>query len=64
MRHILRRWLNQYFSNPQVIILIFLLLVVFFLILAFGKMIMPVFVAIMIAFLLDGIIEGLKRFHG
>ena len=63
MRHILRRWLNQYFSNPQVIILIFLLLVVFFLILAFGKMIMPVFVAILIAFLLDGIIEGLKRFH-
>jgi putative permease len=63
MKNILRRWFRQYFSHPQVIILIFLLLVMFFLILAFGKMIMPVFVAILIAFLLDGIIEWLKRFH-
>lgn len=60
---IFRRWVNRYFSNPQVIILIFLLLVTFILFLAFGQMLMPVFLAILIAFLLDGVVEWLKRLH-
>ncbi|MCE5275091.1 MAG: AI-2E family transporter [Deltaproteobacteria bacterium] len=63
MMHIFRRWVNRYFSNPQVIILIFLLLVTFILFLAFGQMLMPVFLAILIAFLLDGVVEWLKRLH-
>ena len=63
MKHVLRRWLKQYFSDPQLMILIFLLLGGFFLIFVFGKMLMPVFISIVIALLLDSLIEWLKRFH-
>ena len=63
MKHVLRRWLKQYFSDPQLMILIFLLLGGFLLIFVFGKMLMPVFISIVIALLLDSLIEWLKRFH-
>ncbi|MGD0820265.1 MAG: AI-2E family transporter [Desulfomonilia bacterium] len=63
MKHVLRRWLKQYFSDPQLMILIFLLLCGFLLIFVFGKMLMPVFTSIVIALLLDSLIEWLKRFH-
>jgi putative permease len=63
MKNLFRKWFNQYFSNPQVIILIFLLLVLFILFRIFGKMLMPVFVAILVALFLDSIIEWLKRFN-
>jgi putative permease len=63
MKQVLRRWVKQYFSDPQFMILIFLLLGGFLLILVFGKMLMPVFVSILIALLLDSLIEWLKRFH-
>jgi putative permease len=61
MKNLFRKWLNQYFSNPQVIILIILLLGFFLLVRAFGKMLMPVFVAVLIAFFLDSIVEWLVR---
>lgn len=63
MKQVLRRWLKQYFSDPQFMILIFLLLGGFILIFVFGKMLIPVFVSIIIALLLDSLIEWLKRFH-
>jgi putative permease len=63
MKNMFRRWLDRYFSHPQVLTLIFLLIILFFLIIVFGRMIMPVFVAMIIAFLLDGIIDWLARFH-
>jgi putative permease len=63
MKHVLRRWLKQYFSDPQFMILIILLLGGFLLIFAFGKMLMPVFISIIIALLLDSLIEWLNRFH-
>jgi len=63
MKQVLLRWLKQYFSDPQFMILIFMLLVGFLLIYFFGKMLMPVFVSIIIALLLDNIIEWLKRYH-
>jgi len=62
MKNLFRKWLNQYFSNPQVITLILLLILTFILIWAFGKMLMPVFVAILIALFLDSIVEWLTRF--
>lgn len=63
MKNLFRKWLNQYFSNPQVITLVLLLIATFILIWAFGKMLMPVFVAILIALFLDSIIEWLTRFN-
>jgi putative permease len=63
MKHILRRWLKHYFSDPQVMILIILLLAGFLVVLFFGRMLIPVFVSIIIALLLDSGIEWLKKFH-
>jgi putative permease len=63
MKQILRRWVKHYFSDPQVMILIILLAVGFVLILALGRMLIPVFVSIIIALLLDSVIEWLQRFH-
>jgi putative permease len=63
MKQVLHRWLKPYFSDPQFMILIFFILGGFFLIFIFGKMLMPVFVSIIIALLLDNIIEWLKRYH-
>lgn len=61
MKHILRRWVKNYFSDPQFMILIMLLLAGFVLVLLFGRMLVPVFVSIIIALLLDSVIQWLTR---
>lgn len=63
MKHILSRWARQYFSDPQFVILLLLLAAFFIMIIAFGRMLMPVFLSIIIAVLLNSIIEWLGRFH-
>ncbi|HPI92222.1 MAG TPA: AI-2E family transporter [Deltaproteobacteria bacterium] len=63
MKQILRRWAKYYFSDPQVMILIILLLAGFILIIAFGRMLIPVFVSIIVALLLDSVITWLARFN-
>ncbi len=63
MRKYINNWFRRYFSDPQVIILAFLLLVGFVLIALLGDMLLPVLVAIVIAYLLDGIVMWLQRFH-
>ena len=54
---------KRYFSDPQVLILAFLLITGFVLIAWLGNMLLPVLVAIVIAYLLDGIVMWLQRFH-
>lgn len=63
MKNILRRWVKHYFSDPQFMILIILLLAGFLLVLFFGRMLIPVFISIIIALLLDSVIEWLTRFN-
>ena len=58
-----QKWFRRYFSDPQVLILVFLLLTGFILIAWLGNMILPVLVAIVIAYHLDGIVTCLQRFH-
>ncbi|MGB5440655.1 MAG: AI-2E family transporter [Gammaproteobacteria bacterium] len=55
--NILRIWYHRYFSDPQVVILGVLLLVGFAVILTFGQMLAPVLAGIVIAYLLDGVVE-------
>ena len=55
--NILNVWYHRYFSDPQVVILGLLLLVGFAVILTFGQMIAPVLAGIVIAYLLDGVVE-------
>ncbi len=63
MKKVLRKWLQLYFSDPQLMILIIILLGGFILIYFFGKMLMPVFLSVLIALLLDSLIEWLRRFN-
>ena len=59
--NILREWYERYVSDPQVVILAVLLVVGFAVMLAFGKMLAPVLAGVVIAYLLDGLVEKCTR---
>jgi putative permease len=61
MKELFRNWYNRYFSDPQVFILGILLILGLVFILLLGKMLVPVFAGIAIAFLLDGLVSLLLR---
>jgi putative permease len=61
MKQILQRWIRRYFSDPQVMILILILAVGFVVVSLFGRMLAPVFVAVILSVLLDGIVNYLDR---
>jgi len=61
MLRLIRDWLNRYFSDPQSIILGMLLLAGFLIIMFLGDMLTPVFVSLVIAYLLDGMAMALQR---
>ena len=60
MFRLIREWLDRHFSDPQILILSFLLVVGFVAIFFLGKMLIPVFASIVIAYLLDGVITRLQ----
>ena len=53
-------WFNRHFSDPQVIILVFTLLIVFAFIIVLGGMLAPVLASIVIAYLLEGMVRLLE----
>lgn len=58
----LAQWFNRYFSDPQAILLTVILLVGFTVVLFFGDMLAPVLAAVVIAYLLEGLVRiGEKR---
>lgn len=59
----IKRWFNRQLSNPQVALLGVLLLIGFAVIFFFGSMLTPFFAAVIIAYLLDGIVMRLQRHH-
>jgi putative permease len=61
MNQIFREWIKRYFSNPQVLILWFLLIVGFTLVLFLGEMLAPVLAAVIIAYLLEGLVYLLEK---
>lgn len=61
MLRLVRDWLNRYFSDPQTVILGMLLLAGFLVIMFLGNMLTPVFVSLVIAYLLDGMAMALQR---
>lgn len=63
MRPVLRRWIRHYFSDPQVLVLALILAVAFLVVKFLGRMLVPVFVAIVISILLDGLITWLAYFN-
>ncbi len=63
MIEILRRMFRHYFSDPQVIMLGVLLALGFVVVFSLGEMLLPVFISIIIAYLLEGMVAGLTRCH-
>ena len=62
MKNFIQELMKRYFSDPQVIILVLILVAGLIFILLLGNMLLPVFVAIIIAYLLDGVVSWLQRF--
>ena len=54
-------WFRRYFSDPQVIYLASLLTLGFATVLFFGSMLAPVLAAVVIAYLLEGLVAVLQR---
>src|SRR5690606_8578673 len=63
MIQILRIWYQRYFSDPQAVILAFMLIVGFAVVLTFGKMLAPVLASVVIAYLLEGLVRFLVRYR-
>ncbi|OQY58287.1 MAG: AI-2E family transporter [Desulfobacteraceae bacterium 4572_88] len=54
-------WMNRYFSDPQVIILGFLLFLAGIMVYMMWNMLTPVFISIVIAYLLEGVVTRLEQ---
>lgn len=61
MIELFKNWTRKYFSDPQIIILALLLAVGFVLVFTLGDMLAPVIAALVIAFLLEGLVSRLER---
>ena len=62
MIEIIRKLFRHYFSDPQVIMLGFLLILGFVVVFSLGGMLMPVFISIIIAYLLEGMVSSSNGF--
>ncbi len=63
MFQLLREWIDRYFSDPQFVILSFLIVLGFVFIFWLGDMLIPVFASIVIAYLLEGMVAALQRWR-
>jgi len=61
MDNIFKQWFQRNFSNSQLVIMLILIAVVFAVILLFGKILGPLLVAIVFAYLMDRPIDQLER---
>lgn len=61
MFDLIRDWYHRNFSDPQAVILAFLLLSLFGLILLFGDIMAPALVALVLAYLLEGVVSAMQR---
>ena len=61
MIEIFKRFYQRYLSNPEVITMLFFILLTFSVIVFLGHMLLPVFASIVIAYLLDWIVTKMER---
>ena len=59
--NLVRQWFQRYFSDPQALILLFLLALIFLVVLTMGDMLAPILASIVIAYLLEGLVRVLIR---
>ncbi|MEJ2141144.1 MAG: AI-2E family transporter [Gammaproteobacteria bacterium] len=62
MLEVLKTWCRRYFSDPQAVILAFLLIAGFTIVLTMGNMLAPVLASIVIAYLLEGVVRYMEHF--
>jgi putative permease len=58
---VVRQWFQRHFSDPQVVILALVLLLGFVVVITMGKMLAPVLAALVLAYLLEGLVATLQR---
>ena len=63
MNKTLSNWFNKYLSDPEAITLIAILILVIAAFKFFGSVLTPVAAAIIIAYLLSGLVGKLQKFH-
>lgn len=61
MIDLIRNWINRHLADPQLVILGVLLAVGFAIVYWLGRMLIPVFIAVIVSYLLDGIVSWLQR---
>ena len=59
----LKNWYEQHFSDPQTVVLLLTLFVIFAVILIIGDMLAPVIASIVIAYLLEGVVRFFTKWH-
>ncbi|GIT24027.1 MAG: hypothetical protein CM1200mP41_00710 [Gammaproteobacteria bacterium] len=57
---LITNWFRRHFSNPQVVFLALFLGILFFIVVVMGKMVAPILIAIVIAYLLEGLVRALE----
>jgi putative permease len=62
MIELVKLWYNRYFSDPQALILLVVLVAGFTVVLTMGRMLLPVFASIVIAYLLEGLVRAMQRY--
>lgn len=61
MLRVLRNWLHRYFSDEQAVVLTVLLILSFAAVLTLGGMLAPVLTGLVLAFLMQGLVNALER---
>ena len=56
----IQQWYTRYFSDPQAVILALIILAVFVVIAVFGQSLVPVIVAVVLAYILEGLVVRLQ----
>ncbi|RKZ41594.1 MAG: AI-2E family transporter [Gammaproteobacteria bacterium] len=63
MIKVIKDWFHRYFSDPQAVLLAILLIASFTILMTMSEMLAPVLASLVIAYLLDGLIINLQRWH-
>jgi len=63
MIKVINKWFHRYFSDPQAVLLAILLVTSFTILMTMNEILAPLLVSVVIAYLLDGLIQGLQRRH-
>ena len=61
MKEVLTRWYQRYFSEEEAVVLLVLLAAAFVVLLIFGDILAPVFVAVVLAYLMQGVANFLRH---